>query len=304
MTTNLPDLDAVRVFAAIVETGSFKAAAERLGQPRSTVSWRLAALEDALGVRLLVRTTRKVNVTDAGRDYFEQVRAALQIVDDANRRVRGLTEAPRGPVRIAASPGFGATWMTAIAERLLTRHPAVELVVDLQDRFVDLVGEGFDAAIRGGELPDSSLTARTLQTARTYCYASPAWLEGRPPIHTPRDLAAHDVILYAGGPRGEWVFEGPPRTTVAVRGRYTVNSHRLHVEAAERGLGVARVFPFLVGPALAAGRLVPVLPGWGSPETKLHVVTLGATRRTAALDAFLEVLAEVVLDGGPGLSRR
>lgn len=304
MVTNAPDLDAVRVFAAIVETGSFKAAAERLGLPRSTVSWRLATLEEALGVRLLVRTTRQVNVTDAGRDYFEQVRAALQLVDDANRRVRGLTEAPRGPVRIAASPGFGATWMTTIAERLLVRHPAVELVVDLQDRFVDLVGEGFDAAIRGGELADSALTARTLQVSRLFCYASPAYLADRPAPVTPRDLVGHDVILYAGGPRGEWVFEGPPRTAVAVRGRYTVNSHRLHVEAAERGLGIARVFPFLVQPAIAAGRLVPVLPGWGSPETRLHVVTLGATRRTAALDAFLEVLAEVVLDGPPALTGR
>lgn len=297
MLTNLPDLDAVRVFAAIVDTGSFKGAADRLGLPRSTVSWRLSTLEDALGVQLLVRTTRKVNVTDAGREYYEQVRSALQIVDDANRRVIGLTDVPRGPVRIATSPGFGATWMTAVASRLLVRHPAVELIVDMQDRFVDLVAEGFDAAIRAGELPDSSLTARTLQSGRMFCYASPAYLKKRTRITTPRDLVDHEVILYAGGPRAQWVFDGSPRVTVAVHGRYTVNSHRLNVEAAERGLGVARVFPFLVRASLEAKRLVPVLPDWPSPEARLHVVTLGANRRTAALEAFLEVLAEVMAEG-------
>lgn len=296
MLANL-DLDAVRVFAAIVEAGTFKAAADRLGVPRSTVSWRLSSLEEALGVRLLVRTTRTVNVTDAGRDYYAQIRSALQIVDDANRRVIGLTEAPRGPVRVATSPGFGATWMTVVASRLLARHPDVELIVSLEDRHVDLVAEGFDVAIRAGELSDSSLTARTLQALRMYCYAAPTYLAGRPPVLGPRDLAEHHVILYAGGPRGAWVFDGPQRLTVPVHGRFTINNHRMHVEAAEQGLGIGRVFPFLAEKSVAAGRLVPLLPDWPSPEGRLHLVTLGPDRRTAALEAFLEVLTDALAEG-------
>jgi DNA-binding transcriptional LysR family regulator len=288
-----PDLDAVRVFAAIVEAGSFQGAAARLGLPRSTVSWRVAALEEALGVQLLSRTTRRVGVTDAGRAYYAEVHAALRTLDDAHQRVSGLAGTPRGPVRVSASVGFGVGWMTRIAARLRAEHPEVELLVDLSDRYVDLVAEGYDAAIRGGELADSSLTSRSLGASRPRHYAAPAYLAGRPPPLTPHDLAQHEVLLHRGGPRATWTFDAPEPLTVPVRGRYAVNNHGLLRDAAIEGLGIARVFAFLAEPAVARGALVEVLPGWTAPPARLQVLTLGAARRTAALDAFLRVLVDV-----------
>jgi DNA-binding transcriptional LysR family regulator len=292
--TNLPELDGVRVFVAIVEHGGFLAASRALGIPRSTVSHRLAALEGALGVRLLARTTRTVAMTEAGRDYHGQVRAALQMVDDANRRMAGLVAAPRGMVRVALVPGFAATWLGAIAERLLTRYPEVQLVASLEDRMVDLVSEGFDVAVRAGDLPDSGLTARRIGETRFACFASPAYLASHPPLTTPRDLVHHDAVLFIGGLTATWAFEGPERVSVPVRGRYVVNHQGLQLEAGEAGLGVVRLLPFTVRASLEAGRLVRVLPEWHSPPARLYVVTQGIVHRTAALAAFLEVLDEVV----------
>lgn len=301
MSSNL-DLDAVRVFVAIVESGGFQAAARRLDLPRSTVSWRVAALEEALGVQLLSRTTRRVGLTDAGRAYYAEVHAALQAVEEANRRVAGLATTPRGPVRVSASVGFGASWMNAIAARMAAEYPEVELVVDLSDRYVDLVAEGFDAAIRGGDLVDSSLTARSLGASSARHYAAPSYLASRPVPASPQDLAQHEVLLYAGGPRSTWVFEGPERVVVPVHGRYTVNNHALLLDAALRGMGIARLFPFLADPSVAEGRLVELLPGWTAPPARLHVLTLGASRRTAALEAFLRVLLEVTRGDGLGVT--
>ena len=194
-----------------------------------------------------------VGLTDAGRAYYAEVHAALRAVEEANRRVAGLAAVPRGPVRVSASVGFGVGWMTEIAARMTEQYPEVELVVDLSDRFVDLVGEGYDAAIRGGDLPDSSLVARSLGSSRARHYAAPAYLSGRGAPATPHDLARHEVVLYRGGPRTTWDFDGPEPLTVPVYGRYTVNNHALLRDAAVRGLGIARIFSFLADAAVEDG---------------------------------------------------
>jgi len=258
------------------------------------VSHRLAALEGALGVRLLARTTREVALTEAGRDYHGRVRAALQMVDDANRRMAGLVAAPRGMVRVALVPGFAAAWLGAIAERLLTRYPEVQLVASLEDRVVDLVAEGFDVAVRAGDLPDSGLTARRIGETRFACFASPAYVASHPALTTPRDLVDHHVVLFTGGLAATWIFEGPERVSVPVRGRYVVNHQGLLLEAGEAGLGVVRLLPFTARASLEAGRLVRVLPEWQSPPARLYAVTQGIVHRTAAVAAFLEVLDEVL----------
>jgi DNA-binding transcriptional LysR family regulator len=295
--TNQPDLEGVRAFAAIVEAGSFQAASLRLGVPRSTVSHRLAGLEAALGVRLLQRSTRRVTVTEAGQEYYRDLRPALAAVEEATRRVAGLSEEPRGLVRVSVSQGFAGMWMSAIALPFLRSYPKVQLQVDISDRFVDLIGEGYDLAVRGGELGDSSLYARTLLTMRSFCYASPEFLLSRPTFTHPSQLEGEEVLLLSGGAEAEWVFEGPSLVKVGVRSRYRVNSHLLHVEAAVAGLGIARVFPFLVRRELDRGLLRPILPEWGSPAARLQVVTSGVAHRTAAVRAFVEHLEEVVGDG-------
>lgn len=287
----------MRAFAAIVEAGSFQAASLRLGVPRSTVSHRLAALEAVLGVRLLQRSTRRVTVTEAGQEYYRELRPALIAVEEATRRVAGLSEEPRGLVRVSVSQGFAGQWMSAIALPFLQHNPKVQLQVDISDRFVDLIGEGYDLAVRGGDLGDSSLHARTLGSQRMYCYASPDYLGSRPPFEHPSQLAGEEVLLLSGGAEAEWVFEGPSLVKVQVRSRYRVNSHLLHVEAAVAGFGIARVFPVLVRRELDRGLLRPILPEWGSPAARLQVVTSGVTHRTAAVRAFVEHLEEVVGDG-------
>lgn len=166
-------------------------------------------------------------------------------------------------------------------------------MVRLSDRFVALVAGGYDLAIRAGERGDSTLAARTLGRMRVRCHAAPSWLAAHPAPRTPADLAEHDVVLFAPELRAEWTFDLPEGLTVPVRGRLAVNSHRLHAEAAEAGLGVARLFPHLAADAVARGALVPGRPGWESPAAKLHVVTPGPTR-TAAVRAVLAVLDEVV----------
>ena len=297
--TNPPDLEGVRAFAAIVEAGSFQAASLRLGVPRSTVSHRLAMLEAALGVRLFQRSTRRVTVTEAGQEYYRELRPALAAVEEATRRVAGLSEEPRGLVRISVSQGFAGMWMSAVALPFLRGNPGVQLQVDISDRFVDLIGEGYDLAVRGGDMGDSSLHARTLLSMQTFCYASPEYLLSRPILEHPSQLEGEEVLLLSGGAEAEWIFEGPTSVRVKVHSRYRVNSHLLHVEAAAAGFGIARVFPFLVRRELDRGLLRPVLPEWGSPPARLQVVTSGLTHRTAAVRAFVEHLEEVVR-GGPG----
>lgn len=297
--TNPPDLEGVRAFAAIVEAGSFQAASLRLGVPRSTLSHRLATLETSLGVRLLQRSTRRVTVTDAGQEYFRELRPALAAVEEATRRVAGLSEEPRGLVRVSVSQGFAGMWMSAIALPFLRNYPGIQLQVDISDRFVDLIGEGYDLAVRGGDLADSSLHARTLLSMRSYCYASPEYLMSRPVLEHPSQLEGEQVLLHSAAAEAEWLFEGPGSVSVKVRSRYRVNSHLLHVEAAVAGFGIARVFPFLVRRELDRGLLRPVLPEWGSPAARLQVVTSGVTHRTAAVRAFVEHLEDVV-GGGRG----
>ena len=295
--TNPPDLEGVRTFAAIVENGSFLSASQRLGVPRSTISHRLATLEAALGVRLLQRSTRRVTVTEAGQEYYQQLRPALTAVEEATRRVAGLAEQPRGLVRVSVSQGFAGQWMSTIALPFLEKYPEVQLQVDISDRFVDLIGEGYDLAVRGGELGDSRLHAKTLGSMRMFCYASPEYLMGRAPLEHPRQLEGEQVLLFSGAATAEWLFEGPEKVQVKVQSRYRVNSHQLHVEAAAAGFGIARVFPFLVERELERGLLRPVLPEWGSPVARLQVVTSGVAHRTAAVRAFVERLEEVVGGG-------
>lgn len=300
MLDNQADLNAVRVFAAVADAGSFHGAAVRLALPRSTVSHRVAQLEARLGVRLLARTTRRVALTEAGRAYLEQVRVALQLLDEADHRMAGLTDVPRGTVRVSLAYGVATQWLGPVANAFLSRYPEASLVVDLSDRYVDLVGEGYDVALRAGELADSGLTSRLLGTMTTRCFVSPAWLAQHGPIDHPRDLAHHDVILFHPERVATWVFEGPERVSVEVRGRYAVRHHPLNLEAAEQGHGVARLPPVTVEASVAAGRLVPILPEWSSPPMRLHLVTAGASLRTAAVAAFVALVVEHVGRGLEG----
>ena len=220
-------LAAIGAFVKVAETHSFSEAARRLRLSKSLVSRQIAALEAELGARLFHRTTRSMTLTEAGRGYFERASRILADLDDANRSVTQLQSAPRGRLRVSAPMSFGFLHLAPALADFLARYPDVEVDITLNDRFVDLVDEGFDVAVRIGSLEDSSLVARKLAPIRRVVCASPAYLNARGVPASPDDLKTHDCVCNTNVPMArEWGFiksDGRP-WPVEVRGRMTTNN--------------------------------------------------------------------------------
>lgn len=288
---NLPELEAVRVFAAVAELKSFRGAAAALRLPRSTVSRRLGTLEAALKTRLLQRTTRQVALTDAGEAFLKQVGPALAMIRAAGRGVLDATAEPRGLLRVTATPPTAET-VGAILLSLVERHPGVRVELDFTDRQVDLVAEGFDIAIRAGPLADSSLVARPLGRGQPGYFASPKYLEkhGRP--RKPQDLARHDCIVFTGSTRGpRWSFlDGGKRVEVTVRGPLRANSMALMRLAAVRGAGVVWLPGVMARDDVAAGRLVPVLRSYWPEPVPMQLLYPSARHLAPQVRAAVELL--------------
>jgi DNA-binding transcriptional LysR family regulator len=287
------DLNAVRVFARVVETGSFRAAARELELPKSTVSRKLAELETQLGARLLQRTTRKVAPTDVGQRYYEAIAPALAAMQEGEAWVAARRDAPSGRLKVSAPGTLAEVALPAAIASFLQRYPDVELQLDLSDRFVDLVGEGFDLAIRAGELADSSLVARKLMTSPTKIVASPKYLAVRGVPERPEELEEHEILLVGGRSEMPWPFaKGSQREVVTVKGRLAVPSPVIVHEAALHGVGIARLPSWVVEEDLREGRLTALLEEWTPPPLELHAVMPSSRLVTPALRAFVEVLVE------------
>lgn len=255
-------LSDVQVFVRVVEEGTFTAAAETLGISTSYASRQVKALEERLGAVLLARTTRSTSLTDVGRAYYERVAPLLEGLDDADQAVSSLAGEPRGTLRLATPVSFGLRYLSSALASFACRWPELRLDVAVSDRMVDLVADGFDLAVRGGRLADSSLFARRLAPFRGLLVGSPAYLERRGTPRTPADLDAHDGLLYtASVTRPGWWFRGPGGETVArPRPRMLADNGDTLAEAAIAGLGLAYQPEFIVGDALGDGRLVRLLP--------------------------------------------
>lgn len=295
------DLNGVRAFLAVVEHGSFRGAAAALGQPKSTVSRRVAELEARLGVQLLQRTTRRVTLTDVGDSFHQRASQALGGLADAVRAVRSANEAPRGVLRLSAPSTFSELFLKDILAGFLAENPELRLALDLSDRYVDLVGEGFDLAIRAGVLPDSSLKSRVLAAGPLRCLASPAYLARRGTPKAPQELARHDCIVYGSNERpAKWTFmRRRERVTVTVTPRVAVNSWLLVRDLAAAGLGIARVPGGVT--ALPAGDrgLVPVLDAWQPPPVPIQVVYPPGQHLAPRVRAFIDRLAgQLEVPGG------
>jgi DNA-binding transcriptional LysR family regulator len=289
-----PDLNAIRTFVAVVEAGGIRKAAEDLGTTKSSVSRQLAELEDRLGARLLHRSTRAFAVTDAGRELFERSHAAVHTLGRAGGFVSDLSASAGGLVRISAPPTLVASYLGAVVEEVLTRYPEIRVAIDASERHVDLLAEGFDLAIRGGPLPDSSLTCRRLGAATWRCFASPSYLGRRGVPRRPEDLVDHDCIVHSAQDPATpvmWEFSGDSGPiAVAVTGRVATNSLGGVRDAARRGLGIARLLSFMAAGAI--GPLVPVLDPFRAAAAPLSVVWLPGTPQPSRIAAFLEVLVE------------
>lgn len=270
----IDELDAVSTFARVVDAGSMSAAAAALGVPKSTVSRRIARLEEALGVRLLQRTTRRMALTEAGVTFLDRVAPALAAIDEAANEARDVLNEPRGLVRMTAPEDLGADYLGPILADFSRAHPAVEVYVDLSGRMIDLVREGFDLALRASSRVDPSLVARRLADDETALYASPSYLASRPVPRRPRDLATHEHVLFLPpGSSSELHLTGPKGAEEAIKvtGRLSTNQFSLLRELLLQNLGIGLLPAAVAAPVLHHGSLVRVLPDWRGPSGTLYL---------------------------------
>lgn len=282
-------LDAMQVILAVVDAGSLSAASRALNAPLPSVSRKVAELEQRLGTRLLIRTSRKIQLTDAGRDYVDAVRLIVAQIGEAERRASGEYHKPRGELTITVPVEFGRLLVLPLAIQFLEDHPEISLNFLSVDRLVNLVDEHVDIGVRLGNLADSSLIAVKVGEVTPLTCASPDYLarKGRPT--SPEELAEHDGVIFGYLNDGRWryeangmSFEGKPRP------RMQVNSAIAAVTAAVNGLGVTRVLNFQVADALRSGALVRVLEDYQTPTMPVHLIYVRQGLLPLKVRAFLD----------------
>lgn len=287
-------LDGMEIFAEVVESQGFSAAARQLGLSKSSVSKQVGRLEDRLGVRLLNRTTRRLSLTEAGATFYAACRRVLDEAEGAERAVSSLSAAPRGLLKLNAPMSFGFLHLSGAIPAFHAQFPQITLEAVMNDRFVDLVEEGYDVALRIGDLRDSSLVARRIAPCRAVLCASPAYLDRRGRPARPEQLAGHDCLLYANtaNPR-EWTLNGAGgRAAVAVAGPLIANNGDLLCAAALDGMGITKLPTFIVGPCLRDGRLEVVLPDFPVPEQGIHAVYPHSRNLSLKVRVFVDFLTE------------
>lgn len=295
------DLNDVLAFTRVADCGSFTAAAARLGWPKSSVSHRVARLERALGVRLLERSTRRLRLTAVGARYHEHARRVLQELEQASATVAHFRAEPQGWLRISASVVLGQALLPPLMAEFATRYPEVQLFVDLANRRVDLLEEGFDVAIRSGVLPDSSMVARSLGWADARLYAAPGYLRKHGKPRTPNELRSHVLFDNApSAPTDRWMLTHDDGREAIVPARFRIvgNDPALLREVASLGEGVVSLPSFVAAPALAERRLVPILAPWATRRVEVHAVFPSHKNLSPALRAFVDLAAKRL---GPAL---
>lgn len=295
-----PEIEEIVAFLRVAETGSFTAAGERLGLPKSTVSRRVARLEAKLGVQLVHRTTRSLALTEAGNLFHEQASRALAALEEATHAAREGRESPRGHLRLTAPYDVGAGSLAPLIAAFAREHPEVTVEVLLTDRTLDLVAEGIDLALRGAAaLPDSSLVGRKLASLEFWLVASPAYLKRRGTPRTPAELAEHDLaLLRANHGRGKLQLSAGDGGVeeLAVRAAVSANGFGFLRAAALADGHVAMLPDTYAAPELRAGRLVRVLPGYTVGTGNMFLVHPAAKVLPAKARAFRDfVLAHIDL---------
>ena len=284
-------LEAMSVFAAIVDRGSLSAAGRQLGIPLATVSRKLADLEAHLKTRLLVRSTRKLVLTEAGRDYLAASRQILEQVEEAERAAGGAFSKVRGHLVVAAPIVFGRLHVVPVVAAFLEQHPEVDAALRLGDRNVNLIEEHVDVALRIGKLPDSNLVSTQLGAIRRVVCASPGYLEQHGTPRTVEELQAHRCITFDGlDAAGAWTFAGHDgeKRQVAIHSRLTVSTADAALAAALIGLGLTRVLSYQAADALQAGRLVRVLADDEPPAVPASLIYPGQGRLPMKTRAFID----------------
>lgn len=283
----------IEAFAAVVQEGSFTAASERLDVSKSHVSNLVSELEERLGVRLLHRTTRSVEPTPEGEAYCERVTRILDDLEEADRSLRQARSEPIGELRVTAPVSLGANYLGELVGEFVGRHDKLTATVDLSDRKVDLVEEGFDVAIRAGVLEDSSLIVRKIVDFETYICAGPTYLENHEPPTHPEELAEHDCLMYRYLPTDQtWLFTDPEEVEVSIEGPIESNNGTLLADAAAGGAGVIMAPEFIVASYLEEGRLVELLEDWSHQSGAVWALYPHRRHLSAKVRKFTEFLQE------------
>lgn len=287
-------LECERMFAAVMETGSFAEAARRLATSSGQASKLVSRLEADLGVRLLNRTTRALSPTEVGQAYYERIRAVIEELDALGEAVKNRSGSVSGRLKLTAPLSFGNKQLVAALVDFAARYPDVNLEVSFSDRLVNLVDEGFDAAVRIGHQSDASIVARKLCWSRIVVVGSPAYLAQHGTPVTPPDLARHDCVVDTNfKDRDAWHFRMAEKpVTVNVRGRIYLSNADACVAAAQAGLGLTQVPSFVAGDAIHAGLLVPLLRGCEPPAVPVQAVYPPGRHLALKVRALVDFLAE------------
>ena len=284
----------MEIFVAVVEAGSLTAAAERFEISSAMVGKHIRSLETRLATRLLTRTTRRQSLTEVGRQYYEQCRRILADVKDAESLAEAMTATPRGVLKVTVPLTYGVEVFAPTMTDYLTAWPDISLELDLSNRVIDLVEESFDAAVRIGPLPDSSLVARPLRPYRMRACASPEYLARSGTPRTPADLARHECLGFLDwGRDGVWRWNGEVQGENPLRaGRFRANNGQALKVAALRGFGLVLQPEVLLAKEIASGELVPVLDEYLPSGMPVHLIYPRDRRATPKLTSFVDFVME------------
>ncbi len=282
----------MRMYVAVVDGGSFAAAADKLEISRAMVSKQIQKLEEHLGTRLMNRTTRRLSLTETGREFYERSTQIMGDVEEAEQIAGQMTRMPQGVLRVTIPLSYGQHRLGAIIGDYTQAYPQVQLDISLSDRKVDLIDEGFDLAIRIGAMPQSDLIARKLGGVRSVVCAAPTYLARHGAPQTPADLAQHACLGYTLTNTGaDWRLEGPGGpVTVPISGPIRADNGDIIRLAALGGAGVVFQPHFIVGDDIAAGRLVRVLPEWQSAELGVYALYPSRKHLSAKVRTFVDFL--------------
>ena len=291
MTGNFSEM---AVFVRVAQEGSFSAAARYMDLTPSAVSKQIGRLEERLGARLFNRTTRQISLTDVGQAFFARADRILGDLAEAERAVTDMAGNPRGRLRVSMPVAFGRMHLAPRLPHFLAANPEVQIDLALNDRFADLVEEGFDLALRIGELADSSLIARKLAPNRRIAVAASSYLEANGRPERPADLLDHNCLTYTyRAQRHDWEFHGPNgREQVRVGGNLEANDAGALREALLAGLGVALLPLWLIGEDVRDGRLEVVMPDYPAPDSAIYAVYAPGRFLSPKVRRFVDFLVE------------
>lgn len=286
-------LTAIEAFVRTVDHGSLTAASARLGISRAMVSRLLKELEQRVGARLINRTTRRLALTEPGRVFHQRCSRLLAELDEAEQEVGAAGTRPRGRLRVSAPMTFGTMYLSDLLPEYLAAFPDITLDLVLNDRYVDLVEDGFDLAIRIGRLADSSLVVRKLAPCRIVICASPAYLASRGRPSGPADLEHHDSLLYSFGTLGDaFELNGPEgRIVVRLRGQLRANNGEILAHGGAAGLGIVLGPSFIVADHLRSGELVEIMADWRPPDSGIYAVFPEGRQVSAKVRSLVDFLA-------------